>query len=176
MPDLNKLHLGCGPYIFEGWKNIDLMPGSGGIASDLRQGIQEENGSIDYIFSEHFIEHLTQKEGLYFLADCYRVLKPGGVMRISTPSLKVLVNDYRMKKIDRFMGTWEPKSPAQMINEAFRFWGHEFLYDMDEMASALYTAGFNDVGTRDWRKSRIAALAGLEVRPWRNDLIVEAMK
>jgi predicted SAM-dependent methyltransferase len=176
MPDLIKLHLGCGPYILEGWKNIDLMPGPGGIALDIRQGLQEENESVDYIFSEHFIEHLKQKEGIYFLADCYRVLKPGGVIRISTPSLKSLVNDYRVRKIDRFMGTWEPKTPCQMMNEAFRLWGHEFLYDIEELTKALYDTGFSEVEKRDWGKSKVEPLNGLEFRPWRNDLIVEAAK
>jgi len=176
MANIIKLHLGCGPHILQNFKNVDLMPGPGGIQWDLRQGIQEETGTVDVIFTEHLIEHLKQREGVFFLADCYRCLKPGGVLRVSTPSLKSLVNDYRMKKLDRFRGTWEPETPARMLNEAFRLWGHEFLYDIDELVNVLYSVGFAEVIERDWHKSRHLDLQNLEVRPYRNDLIVEATK
>src|ERR1700722_5804531 len=45
------------------------------------------SGSVDYIFHEDFIEHISQKQQVCFLAETLRVLKDGGWHRISTPCL-----------------------------------------------------------------------------------------
>ncbi|WP_445244861.1 hypothetical protein [Microcoleus sp. OTE_8_concoct_300] len=42
---------------------------------------------VDYIFHEDFIEHISQQSQIEFLAEAYRVLKPGAIHRISTPCL-----------------------------------------------------------------------------------------
>lgn len=42
---------------------------------------------VDYIFHEDFIEHIDQLSQIQFLAEAYRVLKPGAIHRINTPCL-----------------------------------------------------------------------------------------
>lgn len=44
-----------------------------------------KNNSIDYIFSEHFFEHLFLDEALSLFKECHRVLKPKGVIRTCVP-------------------------------------------------------------------------------------------
>jgi predicted SAM-dependent methyltransferase len=44
-----------------------------------------ENNSLDFIFSEHFFEHLFFDEALSLLGECYRILKPWGVIRNRVP-------------------------------------------------------------------------------------------
>lgn len=176
MYEVTKLHLGCGPHIFQGWRNYDLDPGIGGFRCDLREPLPFETGKADYIFTEHAIEHLTLKEGQRLLNECYRVLKPGGVIRISTPNLRSIMNDYRIKKTDRYAPTWSPETPAQFVNEGLRLWGHQFIYDLEEITIALRLAGFGPIDTREWHKSPFPFLIDLEVRPYMNDLIVEAIK
>jgi predicted SAM-dependent methyltransferase len=53
---------------------------------------------FDYVFSEHMIEHVSYAEGLLMLRECLRVLKPGGRIRIATPSLEVLLDLYKPSK------------------------------------------------------------------------------
>jgi predicted SAM-dependent methyltransferase len=172
-----KLHLGCGPHIFEGWKNVDLEPGSRGVKADLRKGLPwQGTETVDYIFTEHFIEHLTRDDGQRFLDECYRVLRPRGVLRISTPDLNFLVDCFELKQTDHWVPTWRPRSPSRMLNEGMRLWGHQFLYDVSEMIQALHEAGFQFVEKCDWRQSRHPDLKGMEIRPFIGDLIVEAMK
>lgn len=172
--DVIKLHLGCGPHIFAGWLNYDLSPGPGGIALDLRGGLPHPTSSVDFIFTEHFIEHLTRAEGLAFLRECRRVLKPEGVLRCSTPDLKTIVSCYRSKKIDDWAPTWTPATPAQFFNEAMRLWGHQFIYDLDELTLILTEAGFQQVKKVTHHKSSFTELASREIRPPIGDLIVEA--
>jgi predicted SAM-dependent methyltransferase len=44
-----------------------------------------EDNTFDFIFSEHFFEHLFLDEAIDLLQECYRILKPNGVVRIVVP-------------------------------------------------------------------------------------------
>ena len=46
------------------------------------------------VFAEHLIEHLTFAEDRRFCSEVYRTLRPGGVVRLSTPDLQFLVRYY----------------------------------------------------------------------------------
>ena len=105
-----KLHIGCGPRILKGWINIDLDyepyenylkyytdkyygPEVRGDRSDFyainvtKTRLPLPDNSVDVIFHEDFIEHLTQEQQVVFLAETVRVLKRGGVHRVNTPNL-----------------------------------------------------------------------------------------
>jgi predicted SAM-dependent methyltransferase len=171
-----KLHLGSGPHVKEGWLNYDIDAHPGVIRCDLSMMVPQPNGVADYIFTEHFIEHLDREQGQRFLNECFRVLKQDSVLRISTPDLNTVMKDYLNKKIDRHKGGWEPKSACRMVNEGLRLWGHQFVYDFEELSHALYDAGFTDVYEEQWHDSSFVDLQNLEIRPYRDDLILEAVK
>ena len=89
------LHFGCASNLLKGFLNIDgfaFFGPFGEIEDYFILNFTEErwpipNSSVDYIYSEDFIEHIPQKNQVAFLAECFRVLKPGGYNRISTPCL-----------------------------------------------------------------------------------------
>lgn len=175
--DCKKLHLACGPVIREGWINVDIDEREGAFRWDLRRKLPFDAGSIDVIYAEHFIEHITLEEAEALMRDCVRALSPVGVCRLSTPDLAFLVGEYQLGRLTEWadMG-WRPKSPARMINEGMRLWGHHFLYDEAELHGMLYGAGFATVKNCKWRESDIPALACAESRPYHRELIVEATK
>jgi SAM-dependent methyltransferase len=90
-----RLHCGCGPRLINGFLNIDKFRffGPFGDHEDyLIYNFSEKpwplpDASVDYIYSEDFIEHIPQKWQVAFLAEAYRVLKPGCYHRINTPCL-----------------------------------------------------------------------------------------
>lgn len=163
-----KLHLGCGPHIIKDFLNYDLGGHPGAIQHDLTTKLPHPDDSVDYIFSEHFFEHITRDQGLYLLKECRRVLKPGCTLRITTPDLKVLVTDYINKKIDRWKGAWEPKTPAQMLNYGLTAWGHQFTYDIEELILIFKEAGFQSPESMPH--------STLECRSWSCEITVEANK
>lgn len=174
---LRRLHLGCGPRIIEGWANLDNSPRPGVCLVDLSKGIPAESGSIEYVYSEHFIEHLTLEQGALLLAECHRVLRPGGVMRVSTPALEKLVEQFSIGRTNEWTDVdWTPETPCRLLNEGMRSWGHQFIYDRSELERSLRSAGFSSVEARPYRSSPIPALDGLETRPFHEDLIFEATK
>ncbi len=172
-----KLHLGCGSRRFEGWANIDIAGPPGTIRWNLTRPIPGKSNSIRFIYSEHFLEHITRAEAAVLLKNCFDLLMPGGIIRISTPNLKFLIEQYGIGRVEewRDMG-WSPATPAQMLNEGLRLWGHRFVYDNDELSLALREAGFLIPRVVQWRESEYDELKGRETRPYHGDLIVEATK
>jgi predicted SAM-dependent methyltransferase len=171
-----KLHLGSGPVRFEGWLNIDLDAPQADMHLDLRQPLPFDDASVEYIMNEHFIEHLTRENALALLTECRRVLSTNGVLRLSTPNLKFVVACYLARNIGEWGDLWEPATPCRLVNEGLRLWGHQFVYDAEELVSLLRESGFADVRFVRWRESIIKELAGRETRPFHGELIVEATK
>ncbi|OKH33588.1 methyltransferase type 11 [[Phormidium ambiguum] IAM M-71] len=92
---MNYLNVGCGYRFHPDWTNIDFVStGQGVIAHNLTQGIPFPDSSFDVIYNSHFLEHLPKAEAEPFLKECYRVLRPQGVLRIVVPDLEEVVNSY----------------------------------------------------------------------------------
>ncbi len=89
-----NIHLGASSNIIPGWINYDIDSSGGAIKADLINGIPLVDNTVNKIFSEHVIEHFTKESGYMLIKECYRVLKPGGTMRIGWPGLNRLVSSY----------------------------------------------------------------------------------
>jgi predicted SAM-dependent methyltransferase len=176
--NFSKLHLGCGSNVLEGWANIDVTSSSNGaIFWDLTNPLPIRSRSVDFIFTEHFIEHLTRAATLNLFKESHRVLRNGGVLRCTTPDLRAVIDEYVAKRITEWSDDgWSPSTPCQMLNEAMRLWGHQFLYDIEELSDILRAAGFDIIETVCWHTSRYRELINLEIRPYHYDLIVEAVR
>ncbi len=171
-----RLHLACGGNVLEGWANIDLASNGKVIGWDLAHGLPARSGAVGLIFSEHFVEHLSLKQAKALFAECHRCLRPDGVLRLSTPSLRKLLEEYLSGRTSEWHNLgWKPATPCQMINDGLR-WGHQFVYDGDEIRRALEEAGFREVTQVAWRESATPALRDLECRPFHGEIIVEAVK
>lgn len=86
-----RLHIG-GWQMMPGWKILNIQPGPGvdyvGDCTDLSQFA---DGSIEEIYASHVLEHLGYGEKLpHALGEFNRVLKPGGMARISAPDFEIL--------------------------------------------------------------------------------------
>jgi predicted SAM-dependent methyltransferase len=172
---MRKVHLGCGSNYIDGWINIDIDSPLADIAADLRHPLPFEDASVDLVFNEHFLEHLSREQGLAFLRECRRILKPGGMLRISTPDLRWLCAQYVCGQLDEWRDVgWLPDTSCSLMNEGMRLWEHQFVYDRDELQRALGRAGFGTMVHVPHRRSAVAELTELECRPYHHELIVEA--
>jgi SAM-dependent methyltransferase len=66
---------------------------------DLRRGIPFADKTFDGVYHSHVLEHIDRDAAPKFLAECFRVLKPGGILRVVVPDLEQLVQDY-LRQID----------------------------------------------------------------------------
>ena len=173
---MKKLHLGCGNHLLDGWINTDnnldqktkfvrLKAHPSGYKKylDVTKPFSMEDNEVDYIFSEHLIEHIQYHEGKFMLDECYRVLNNRGKIRISTPDLAFLINLYRDDKTDlqneyiddldysfngmRYFINGKIDFPTDtfVINNFVRAWGHKFIYDEKTLRDLMTWVGFKDI-------------------------------
>lgn len=154
-----KLHIGAGTAILDGWVNIDIVSGPGiDHVLDVTKGLPFEG--VSAIFAEHFLEHLELEAGLRFLAECRRVLRNDGVLRLSTPNLDwVWLTHYRAPEL---MTGDEALRACLEINRAFHGWGHRFLWNSRMLTAALHRAGFAEVQIQEYGESKRKELRALE--------------
>jgi predicted SAM-dependent methyltransferase len=156
-----RLHIGSGPVRLPGWTNIDNQkyPGVDHVL-DVTRGMPWKRGEAELIFAEHFIEHLSYDDGLRFLRECRRVLRPDGILRLSTPNLDWVWH------MQYHPGQWSDPSEAVRdafwMNKAFRGWGHQFLYNLPTLEATLRAAGFAAVSPTKYGESQHESLRGLE--------------
>lgn len=179
-----KLNVGCGTDYKEGWINIDNNSDNNieklDLNWDLRNPLPFKNGSVDFIYNEHFIEHLTVEEGQKAIKDMMRVLKPGGVVRIATPDLEESVELYldpswKKRSLIKTYGLEFVQTPAELLNMSFGWWGHRWIYDWEELARRLKQAGCKKFVRCRGGQSQHEDLRGLETRG-ESTLIAEVTK
>lgn len=94
---MKYINLGCGIYYStqEEWTNLDFVSsGNKVLGHNLLNGIPFEDNSFDAVYHSHVLEHFTKEDGEAFTAECFRVLKPGGVLRIALPDLEGIMRNY----------------------------------------------------------------------------------
>ncbi len=186
---IRKLQIGAGRIDYPGWLNTDIEPGPGEVYLDATKRFPVPDASINYIFGEHVIEHLSYEDGLLMLRECYRVLAPGGKIRFATPNLlkyiqlfqepkTAEIRDYLGRKI-AIHGWPQSSHPELMIlNMEMRSFGHRFLYDPSTLTDRLSQAGFRMIVEFSPGESDDPQLRGIESRHtnlWRPVNDFEAM-
>lgn len=143
------LNLGCGPLTFEGWLNVDRARGPEiDVVWDLTVSVPFPDESCSLIYCEHMIEHISRNDGARFLRECYRVLQPGGVIRLSTPDAERFLRSYvEDGEFLRHPSFPEPiETSLDRINLMMRENGqHLWVYDRESLSLALKRAGFSRV-------------------------------
>lgn len=166
-----KLNLGCGGVYFDGWVNIDSNKDIRrlDLLWDLSRGIPAPDNSCSHIYCEHFLEHLPVNHGVAFLRECFRSLMPGGILRIAMPSLDILLEKANTSAWrDQDWLTWPEyrfiQTRAEMLNISFRWWGHQWLYDREELHRRLVEAGFYKIVDAGWGVSTNLLFCNRETR------------
>jgi SAM-dependent methyltransferase len=172
--DLPRVNVGAGKYPMPGWLNFDLVPRQRGVFhADATRSMPLAAGSIALLRSEHMIEHLPYGAGLAFLRESFRVLRPGGRIRLITPDMEKILalREEQADPVATSYVEWVTRQkypeaagpdPAFAINAMFRFYGHQFIYTRKLLQQAVERAGFRDAAFLEVGESPEPKLAGLE--------------
>ena len=207
-----KLNVGCGPVQPAGWVNIDnsyrarfastfpladrllvkagviapteFKPGVRGI--DLCRPLPWPTDSVSAVYGGEVLEHFSRDDGARLLAECFRVLAPGGVIRVRVPDNARFWGHYlaEYEAIRRRPRAEWTTVHTRWIERFFREiatgnrWGsnghyHKWMYDEVSLVLTLEHAGFRDVHRMPYLESRIQDVNMVEVR---DELIVEGVK
>jgi len=151
-----KLNLGCGTNKIPGWENYDADV-------DITKPLPWPDSSAAYIVIEHCVEHVPYKAAIEFFKEAHRVLMPGGVLRVTVPSLEQIAasNDADYLK---FTQKWQPLGPTKRgaAHAIIYAHGHEVAWNAQLMRDTLWFAGFDDVRKEDPGWSEDEILRGVE--------------
>lgn len=168
-----KLNIACGGRILNGWINTDLEPEiKECIYLDACNEFPFGNESIHFITCEQFIEHINPDQGQFFVKECYRILKPDGVLRIATPCIDryiKLFDTNALKEEDKkFITEFQkfhnlPEVSAEIIlNYMFYHWGHQNLYTKSALTALALKFNFKEVFQVRVNESKYEDLRNIE--------------
>jgi predicted SAM-dependent methyltransferase len=163
-----RYNLGCGLKIYENFMNVGFWSQlkSGVLYKDLngtfntvmfnhdlRNGVPATDNSLDLIYHSHMLEHLSYVDGIEFLKECFRALKPGGRMRVLVPDLELWINAYYQN--NKFFFEQYKKyggiDPTIYSTKGSIFMGmlhnheHKCGYDYESLEWMLEHTGFSDI-------------------------------
>lgn len=75
-----------------------------------------KDNSVDAIYASHFAEHLDGYQRRDFMCECYRILKPGGKMRLIHPYYK------SVRAVQDFSHKWPPIS-----ENSYLYWDKNWM-------------------------------------------------
>jgi len=91
-----KLNFGCGTRYVDGWENIDFYSSGPAVRRvNLLHGLPYPPNSFDLVYSSHVLEHFTRPQCRAMLLECFRVLKPGGSVRVVVPDIALTIDEYQ---------------------------------------------------------------------------------
>jgi predicted SAM-dependent methyltransferase len=94
------VNLGCGNRFHPDWINIDMRSKHPAVIEhDLSKGIPADSDSCDVVYHAAVLEHIRRDDAERFISECYRVLRPGGVIRVGVPDLEKICRIY-LEKLD----------------------------------------------------------------------------
>jgi SAM-dependent methyltransferase len=202
-----RVNVGCGATPTEGWQNFDnsltvrigakpvargLLPASPFVAAVKSGKVRYANalslpladGSAEAIYSSHMVEHLDRDEARAFLAECRRVLKPGGFVRLAVPDLRKIVEDYLASEdademmVRTHLGRMRPRglrgrARALVVGERNHMW----MYDGPSLVRLVASAGFDDATTMAPGSTNIPAPGALDLEERADESVyVEALR
>jgi predicted SAM-dependent methyltransferase len=174
-PKNRFLNLGCGENAKIGFDNVDAprlrFKKDKILSIDLRRKLPFENASYDGVFIEHTLEHFSPVNAFNLLDEIYRVLKPGGTLRVIVPDLDIYLSHLRAP-IGYFSFL---HSTAETIYSLTQDFGHKSVYNYEIMKPLLEEIGFNNICKLGFMKGTEPLLADQMMRqPY--SLYVEARK
>lgn len=150
-----KLHIGCGKRHIPGFVHIDQIAFPHvDYVQDVRDLKNFDDGSADLVYACQVITYFDRDEIPGVLDEWGRVLKSGGILRLSVPNFAVICKLYSSGfDLEYFLGTLYGKIPN---GEEFTF--HKTTFDEPSMRQILEEAGFQDIGLWDWRETEHASV------------------
>lgn len=143
------VHIGCGDISSPEFVNVDAQPYPHVhyVRNDITDLSMFADGSVDLVYMCHVLEHVHRREIYDVLDEFKRVLKPGGVLRISVPDFDRLVEMYDSTGCDPD-GIMSPLLGSHANEYDIHYW----IFTERSLSAILLKSGFSAV--RQWDPQR----------------------
>ena len=139
-----RIHLGCGDVASPGFINVDARPAPHvHHVCDVTDLSVFADNSGDLVYACHVLEHVSHMAMRRTLWEWRRVLKPGGVLRLSVPDFDKIIHIY--ESCSRSMDTI---LPPLMGGQTYKHDAHYCAFNRQYLSQRLVEAGFSEI--REW--------------------------
>ncbi|MFI0218255.1 class I SAM-dependent methyltransferase [Streptomyces lydicus] len=157
-----KVQIGGGAHRLDGFYNIDAVPPAD-LLWDVREGIPLHDATVEFLFSEHFLEHIDYpRSAKHYAREGHRVLAPNGQLVTGVPDAGYVLNQYPAgpEQAAQMIERWYAKRNCRedintfldLINYVFRdqdddpiYNPHYWAYDHEKLVQLFTEAGFSTV-------------------------------
>lgn len=161
------IQLGCGENLLPGWVNTDVEPSYGVTFLDATQRWNISDNSLDYIFAEHLIEWLEAEGIKDALHECFRTLKPGGMLRLTLFSPEKIMKEPSV--LTSYAQWWRQQVKDNIqtddlfaTNLFYRRMAKLYVLDFESLRSLLSSIGFTSIRICQPQVSEYEYLRGVE--------------
>ncbi len=140
-----RVNFGAGHCRIDGWQNTDFDYPEGPDRIDITKPLPFGDNSVDRILSEMCCEHVTHQQAWSFLVECHRILKPGGLIRITIPDFSLCwrLKDPDWLRVNQGVTNNDGSLRDQMKSIIFAH-GHQGLWNSDLLLCVMEAIGFMD--------------------------------
>ena len=214
-PQADRLNIGCGQHGLPEWFNLDnswsawfskrphlhrllrnvrlisaehyeLKWPDNIVVHDARRGLPCPDASIRFIYTSHFLEHLRRDEAHFILRECYRVLVPGGLIRVVVPDLFFFAKRYCNATESELLNFLLTRATSQHVEDLLNALSihsqpvadrmpHRWMYDELSLSYELTQAGFTQIHRCEFQRGEMPDVHLLDNRP-EDSLHMEARK
>lgn len=89
------INIGCGAIHHPDWINLDIASDDPAVMQvDITRGLPFDASTASVCYSSHVLEHMDLGSARSLIDECFRVLKPGGLLRLAVPDLEAITREY----------------------------------------------------------------------------------
>lgn len=144
---------------------------------NLTRPLPFEPGTVDAVYSSHFLEHVFLEEAEAVVREAHRVLRPGGILRLALPDGERWARELveagddatgaAGRRYQERLGAHPDARPVGKKVVTFRLGGHVHRWQPTRglVRSFLADAGFADITERGYLEGDLPELERIETRP-----------
>lgn len=159
------INLGCGDIASPEFINVDVRPAPHvHYVCDVTDLSIFEDNWTDLVYACHILEHISHRELKKVLWEWRRILKPGGILRLSVPDFDKIVHIYESCScnISSILG-------PLMGGQGYEHNAHCCVFNHKYLSDRFREVGFREI--RQWDPGRVA---NHDFRDWANsDIVIE---
>lgn len=137
------VNLGCGVNTSKEFVNVDAVPQEKThFIADIQRLFMFPDNSVDLIYASHVIEHIPRTHLERTIAEWFRALRPGGVLRFGVPDFDALIEMYKRS------GNDTESIVNQLLGQDGEYDDHHTIWNKAYAEKLLTRIGFENV--REW--------------------------
>jgi len=175
------LNFGCGDKVIPGIVNLDKIAWAGDprvVIQDITTGrLPFEDDHFDAIIAHHSLQMIKYTDFIPALKELMRVLRPGGVIRVSVPDAMKAFRMYEADEADYFPIVDEAEKSIEGKLCAYLTWYSEakMVFSEDWLWELFTRAGYSEVSRSYYHHSATEELNQYDLRP-DESIFIEALK